>query len=336
MIQAHRITTESVDALRGLYERFCQKAVSEYRWAHEPIAFEALVQSLSRDLVRGYWVEDTAISEPVALMLYRLETHRAIEINLIYVEVDDLKTVTDRLIRRFIADNRETEGWDVVSYAMLGPQGVLVRTLPWYGFKPIGQAQFCLDLTDSISLQIFQQQAFEPLEAGYQLDGWQPHYAGAVAECIHEAFQNAVDSLWDPRFRTLIGARQVVGLMTAGMMGQFLPTCTSILLKDGQPVGFCFLLQDSLMEAHIPLIGIKPDQRRKKLGSQLLKDCIARTVQDMVSEKNNILRIKATTDTDNIRAIKMYRRLGFREEYNYPHVYLPREKLRAFQPGKWC
>ncbi len=336
MIQAHRITTDTVDALRGLYERFCQKAISEYRWAHEPIAFETLVQSLSRNLLYGYWVEDTATPEPIALMLYRQEEHRAIEINLIYVEVDDLKTVTDRLIRLFIADNRETECWDVVSYAMLGPQDALVRTLPWYGFKPIGQAQFCLDLTDSISLQIFQQQVFEPLETEYQLDCWQPQYAGAVAECIHEAFQNAVDSLWDPRFRTLSGARKVVGLMTTGLMGKFLPRCTSILLKNGEPVGFCFLLQDSLMEAHIPLIGIKPGERRKKLGSLLLKDCIVRTVQDMVAEQNSILKIKATTDTDNIRAIKMYRRLGFREEYNYPHLYLTREKLRAFQPGKWC
>lgn len=336
MIKAHRITPDNLSRLEGIYNRFREQAIPDYRWAHEPLPFEQLRLAMAEKVLFGYWVEDTANPEPIALMLYRQEEHRALEINILHSEIEDRKTVADRLMRAFIADNRETEGWDVVSYAMLGKQEGFIRTLPWYGFKPIGQAILNFDLTDTISIQILQQQHVELPGPEYSLDCWQPQYAGAVAETVHAAFSNAVDSLWDPRFKTLLGSRKVVGLITADTMGQFMPSCTSILLKNGQPVGFCFLIQDNLTEAHIPLIGLHPDEKGKKLGNALLKDCLIRTIQDMIAGKNSILKINTTTDTDNIKAIKMYRRMGFREEYNYPHVYLTREKLMAFQPGKWC
>lgn len=336
MIKAHRITPENFDGLAGIYGRFCEQAISEYRWAYEPLPFDQLRQAMAEKVIFGYWVEDTAAPEPIAFMLYRQEEHRALEINVIHSEIEDKKTVIDRLMRLFIADNRETEGWDVVSYAMLGKQEVFVRTITWYGFKPIGQAILLFDMADSISVQILQQQTVALPGPEYTLDCWQPQYAGTIAQIIHAAFSKAVDSLWDPRFKTELGARKVVGLITADMMGQFLPSCTSVLLKNGEPIGFCFLIQDALTQAHIPLIGVHPDEKGKKLGSALLKDCLTRTIQDMIAGKNSILRINSTTDTDNIRAIKMYRRMGFREEYNYPHVYLTREKLLTFQPGKWC
>ncbi|WP_373533317.1 GNAT family N-acetyltransferase [Vampirovibrio sp.] len=336
MIKAHRITRDNLEALRGIYGRFCEKAVPEYQWAREPVGFEDLGLAIAERVLFGYWVEDTAVTEPIALMLYRQEAHRALEINVIHVEIDDLKTVLDRLMRMFIEDNRERPGWEVVSYAMLGRQAALIRTITWYGFKPVGQAVLNMDLTDAISIQIFQQQQFALPGAEYTLDCWQPQYAGAVAECIHAAFEKATDGLWDPRFKSLTGTRQVVGLITADGMGQFLPACTSILLKNNQPVGFCFLIEDSLMQAHIPLIGLHPDEKRQNLGNALLKDCLSRTIAEMVAGHNSILKVNATTDTDNIRAIKMYRRMGFKEIDNYPHVYLTREKLLAFQPGKWC
>lgn len=336
MIKAHPINPENLEALRGIYGRFREQAVPEYQWAHEPLDFEDFKQTVLSGMLSGYWVEDSAQTEPIALMLYRVEAHRAIEINVIYFECEDRKTFLDRLMRLFIADNRETPGWDVVSFAMLGKQEQLIRTLTWYGFKPVGQAILAYDMTDTLSVQILHQQTMTHPGEAYALDCWQPHYADGVAHCVHAAFSNAMDSLWDPRFKTEAGAREVVELLTSGLMGTLMPACTSVLLKQGQPVGFCFLLKDAPMHAHIPLIGLHPDEKGKKLGNLLLKDCLIRTIQEMVAGHHSILKVNATTDTDNIRALKMYRRMGFREETNYPHVYLTREKLLAFQPGKWC
>lgn len=336
MLTAHRITKDHIGETRSIYERFSGKARSDYRWTHDPIPFEAFGQAIATGLLEGYRVDEDATGEAVALMLYRMEEHRAIEINVIHTETDALKSLLDCLMRTFIVDIRTREGWDVVSYAMPGQQEQLIRMLPWYGFKPVGQAVVGFDLLDAISIQILQQQTPKLPDASCRLDTWRPEYAGGVAECIFAAFSGASDARWDPRFRTLRGARRVVGLTTAGLMGAFLPACTMVVLRDEKPVGFCFLIQDGTISGNIPLIGVHPSEAGRGLGNVLLQACLMRCIEDVVSEKLDILRISATTDTDNIPAIKMYRRMGFREEYNYPHAYLTREKAQVFQPGKWC
>jgi ribosomal protein S18 acetylase RimI-like enzyme len=49
-----------------------------------------------------------------------------------------------------------------------------------------------------------------------------------------------------------------------------------------------------------------------------------------------IFEVNATMETDNIAALKMYRRMGFKEDYNYPHVYLTQEALQRVKIGQWC
>lgn len=326
-----------MDGLQAIYERFSARACGDYRWEHQPIPFNQLKSALLNRLVHGYVVEDTGLPEPVVgFMLYLQEEHRAIEINVIYSELDDHKTVLDRLMRLFIPDILAMEGWDVVSYAMLGAQEPFIRTITWYGFKPVGQAILKFDMLDPIAIQILKQQQLEPLDQGYRLDTWQPQYAGAVAESVFEAFQNAADAKWDPRFRSLLGAKKVVGMLTAGAMGGFIPACTSVMLKDELPVGFCFLLQAGPTTGNIPLVGVRPAEKKRGLGNHLLRFTLERVVEEMLEARIAMVDVTTTMDTDNIPAIKMYRRMGFREEYNYPHVYLTREKAASYVPGKWC
>jgi ribosomal protein S18 acetylase RimI-like enzyme len=90
------------------------------------------------------------------------------------------------------------------------------------------------------------------------------------------------------------------------------------------------------MSGNIPLVGVRPSEKGKNLGNILLQACLNHCIDGMLAERNSILKVSTTMDTDNIPAIKMYRRIGFREEYNYPHVYLTREKAMAYTPGKWC
>jgi ribosomal protein S18 acetylase RimI-like enzyme len=336
MIKAHRIQNENVDYLESIYGRFSEKATLEYRWAHSPVGFDQFKKAIAHKILQGYWVEDTASPDAVGMMLYRHEDHRAIEVNVIYSELEDKKTVVDRLMRLFVPDIRQEDGWDVVSYAMLGQQEHFIRTICWYGFKPVGQAILNFEFLDTLALQILKQQKLALPGPEYSIVPWRPEYVDGVAQSIFEAFSVATDALWDPRFRTLTGARKVVGLLTQGMMGKFLPSCSMVALKEGVPVGFCFLVQDDTTSGNIPLIGIRPAEAGKSLGNLLLQTAINQCIDDMLAGKNTILKISTTMDTDNIPAIKMYRRMGFREEYNYPHVYLTREKAQAFQPGKWC
>jgi ribosomal protein S18 acetylase RimI-like enzyme len=302
----------------------------------EPIDFEILVNALGKGGIFGAWVEDTTYEEPVAFMLYCLEEHKAIEVNVIYAECDDHKTICDRFMKQFLTDIRDLNGWEVVSYPMMGNQEAYLRTITWYGFKASGQAIVNFDFLDSIALQIFQQQQLPALPPGYRLDTWKPEYGGATAENVFAAFEHSADAKWDPRFRTLYGAKSVVALVTGGIMGTHLPNCTAVLLKNDKPVGFCFIIQPDKTTGNIPLIGVHPDEKKQGFGKHLLQFAISNCIQEMLAGHINILGVNATMNTDNISAIKMYRRMGFKEEYNYPHVYLTREKALAYKPGQWC
>lgn len=342
MIKASKLTIENIDRIAPLYEDFKSRAKEEFSWDNEPVEFNHLKQAFNQNIVEGYLVEDTAQTEPLAFMLMVEEAHRAIEINTIFVTQDDeVKNVIDRLMRQMIADLKTRNGFEVVSYAMLGRQEKLMRPMPWYGFKLVGQAIAKYNIMDPVTLQILKQQELTPLPQGFKLDTWQPHYAGGVSEAIYEAFSKATDSLWDPRFKSLLGAKKVVGMLTQDVMGTFLPKATSVLLKDDTPVGVCFLIQSSMTSGNIPLIGVNPQVKKdtpdvKHLGSHLLKACLENALQQILAGEMGMLDISATHDTDNINAIKMYRRMGFRETDNYPHAYLTKEKIDSIIIGKWC
>lgn len=335
MLKAHPLTAAHADRLRAIYSRFCDRAASDYHWDVPPIEFDRLIGALGKG-VYGCWLEDTTYEEPIALMLYCLEAHRAIEVNVIYSENDDHKTVLDKLMKQFMQDIRVLESWDVVSYAMMGRQEAFIRTITWYGFKPAGQAIVNFDFIDGIALQIFKQQQLTPLPPEYRLDTWKPEYGGTTAENVFEAFKNSADAKWDPRFRSIYGAKGVVAAITGGIMGKHHPSCTAVMLKNDTPIGFCFIIQADTATGNIPLIGVHPDEKKKGIGTHLLRAALANCMQRMVSGDITMLKVNATMNTDNISAIKMYRRLGFKEEYNYPHVYLTREKALAYKPGQWC
>jgi GNAT superfamily N-acetyltransferase len=341
MIQVHKLEARNTGRLQALYRRFSDRAAQDYGWTHAPIDFDTLTFALRQNIMSGYFLTlNDPASEPVGLMLYRLEEHRALEVNLIYLESQiPGKAALDVLMPRFVQDACKIDGWDVVSYALLGVQADFVLTLPWYGFLPVGQTIFKFDMLNVLSVQVFKKQAFPPLAPEYRILSWKdaggspPH---PLAACIYEAFHQTVDTLWDPRFRSVEGCRSVVDLLISGAMGSLLPEATQLAFEGNDLVGFCFFLKSDKTSVNVPLVGINPQAKGLGLGSRMLWQGINRLMASALDSRTDFFSVDATTDTDNFPAIKMYRRLGFNEEQNYPHVYLTREKAQRYAPGKWC
>ena len=334
MITVTPLTADNIDGIADLYATFRgEEAQTRYYWDHEPIEFDVLKKGFAHKMLSGYCVLDSNEAKPIAFMLYR-----ALEINLVYIprhREEQIKTITDRLMRRFLEDVKSIPGWDVISFAQLGPQADLIRTILRYGFEAVGQAIVKFNIMDPISLHILKTQNLTRPE-GYLLEYWKPEYAGDVAQCVYEAFSGATDAYWDPRFKTELGAKKVVGLLTAGQQGPLIPECTSVLFYNDKPAGFFFLVQATMTQGNVPLIGVGKEHRRKKLGHMRLRHTLDACVENILAGKVGMLEVSATHDTDNFAAIKMYRQLGFRDYYNYPHVYLPHEKMQQMVVGKWC
>ena len=102
--------------------------------------------------------------------------------------------------------------------------------------------------------------------------------------------------------------------------GTFLPDCTSVLLYKNEPVGICFANITAGRIANIPLIGMKKEHCGKGLGEAMLHTTLTKLISKHL---NHLSEVNASTETDNYPALKMYRRLGFKEDYYYPQAYRP-------------
>ncbi len=337
MLNTLAINNESFALLEPLYYAYCEIAKTNYGLEHEPVDFETLKKAFAQKVFRGFISVESTTGLGTAFMLYVEEEHRALEINVMYVpDSTTIKSTTDALMQALIAAEKENPAFDVVSFPMMGDHAELIRTLMWYGFKPVGQAIVSFNIMDAISLQIMKAQAQDPLPEGYELISWKPELAGDVSECVFRAFEQSTDAKWDPRFTTLMGAKKAVSTITNNIMGQHIQDCTAVLLFNGKPIGFCFIIQASMTHGNIPLIGVDPEHKKKGFGIYLLQYSLAKVVDSILAGKIGMLEVNATHDTDNIPAIKMYRRLGFRESAHYPHAYMTKEKMQSYVKGLWC
>ena len=79
------------------------------------------------------------------------------------------------------------------------------------------------------------------------------------------------------------------------------------------------ITNDSIV--NIPLVGILNDHQGKGLSTIMLKHSM-----DIILDKakhSQISEINTTTETNNLQALRLYKNLGFIEDYSYPQAYLP-------------
>jgi len=53
----------------------------------------------------------------------------------------------------------------------------------------------------------------------------------------------------------------------------------------------------------------------------MLKHSMDEILENRVMSK--VTEINTTTETDNLQALRLYKNLGFIEDYNYPQAYMP-------------
>jgi GNAT superfamily N-acetyltransferase len=65
------------------------------------------------------------------------------------------------------------------------------------------------------------------------------------------------------------------------------------------------------------------EHRGTGLSLLMLRRVVQQIIENMAKERRPLSEINVTTETDNFGALKMYRTVGFRENYAYTQAYLP-------------
>ena len=226
------------------------------------------------------------------------------------------------LIEKFLELTEQERQTKVVSYPMLGHQAVFTADISKYGFKFIGLAVLRFIMGNASSERILENLKYNEKSEEYKIVSYSDEYREDAIKVIHEAFRDTLDATYDTRYKTLEGTRDIINKVVDNIYGEFLPNASSVLLYDNKPCGFVFANITGGKIGNIPLVAISKNHRGKGFSEMMLSRTIKIIVDWTKLGKREFTEVNVTTETNNYKALKMYRKIGFREDYCYPQAYL--------------
>ena len=155
----------------------------------------------------------------------------------------------------------------------------------------------------------------------YYVDSWCDDYLKASYNLIHNNFNDTNDALFDPRFKSYEGAKDIVNKIVNSNYGQFLPQYTKVVLKNDKPIAVCFVNVTGNGLVNIPLVAVDKLFRSQKLGKIMVSKAVKEILEDTLNGVADYSEVNVTTDADNLSAVKMYEFCGFMEDYEYLQSY---------------
>lgn len=320
--EAQTLTRNLYKIFAGVYSDFRNVAFDEYKFELEPLSYEDFIDATEKGLMKCIVLLENKI--PTAFLVYTKVISEAIELNIIHCLGDeDLIVKRKILLEKFLEETQEERKEKIVCYPMLGSQSDFVGDISHYGFKFVGLAVLRFMMNNSTSESILNNLKLSEKEENYEITTWKDEYLEDAITIIQSAFEDSSDALFDPRFKSIEGTRDILEKITQSIYGEFLPEATSVLLFDGKPCGFCFVNLTGGTVANIPLVAITKEHQGKGLSKHLLKQSVQTIIDWAKAGEKPITEVNTCTETNNFQALKMYRHIGFREDYNYAQSYLP-------------
>lgn len=324
MYQVEFLQQDKYKLFKGLYTDFIAHAISDYHFELQPLTYDEFIDAVAKGLLHCAVLLENLI--PTAFLVYSTAISESVELNVIHCLGDeDLVNKRNKLMEFFMEQTKEARQNSVVCYPMLGSQGEYTPDITHFGFKLIGLIVLRFLMSDSLSSMILENMETPEMDSRYQLVQWNSKYLEGAVNVIHSTFQHTSDALFDTRFTTLDGARDIIDKVVNSIYGEFLPEATTVLLCDGEPVGFAFANVTGGKIANIPLVGVLEQHRGTGLSVLMLQRVMNTILKSMRAGKRQFSEVNVTTETDNFGALRMYRTVGFREDYSYSQAYLPAE-----------
>ena len=139
------------------------------------------------------------------------------------------------------------------------------------------------------------------------------------------------------KMNSLLASLGAVCLMTGAAMAADDAVVETMVETYAHPTMFGTVAQENVTAtgeyvtggkiANIPLVAIDKNHRGKGFSEHLLNRSIKTVVDWTKLGRKTFSEVNVTTETHNYKALKLYRRIGFREDFCYPQAYLiPKNK----------
>lgn len=322
---AKLLSEEDYKGFEPVYEDFRTRATTDYNFELEPLTFDDFIDSVKKELIKCVvLLEDTI---PTAFLVYTTMISEAVELNIIHsLNMENFLIRSKYLIEEFLKETQKERKDKVVCYPMLGAQKTLIGEIARFGFKFVGIAVLRFLMNGTNSREILKMTQLRNLPSCYSVIQWDEKYFDEAIHIVQEAFETSADALFDPRFQTLDGTYDILNKITKDIYAEFLPEASSILMCDNNPVGFCFMNLTGGQIVNIPIVAIKKEHQGRGFSKMMLKYSMDKIIDWVENSERPITEINTCTETNNFQALKMYRNLGFKEDYSYPQSYLPIKK----------
>ncbi len=316
------LSEENYKGFEPVYEDFRTRAVCDYNFELEPLEYDDFVDAVKKKLIECMILLEDGI--PTAFLVYTTLISEAVELNIIHaLNMENFLDRSKHLLQKFLEETEKIRENKIVCYPMLGAQKSLIGEIARFGFKFVGIAVLRFLMSGTNSIEILKMTQVKNRPTCYKVVPWNEKYFDDAVQIIQEAFETSADALFDPRFKTLEGTHDIISKITKDVYAEFLPEASSVLLCNNNPVGFCFMNLTGGQIVNIPIVGIKKEHQGRGLSKMMLKHSMDKVLEWVENAERPITEINTTTETNNFQALKMYRNLGFKEDYSYPQSYLP-------------
>ena len=304
----------------GVYNDFKKNATSDYNFELAPLEYEPFIKSVEDGLLNCLILFEDDI--PTGFLVYTTIISESLELNIIHcIGSENINAKRKLLLEKFIELNKHLMREKVVTYPMLGKQASFALEIADFGFKTVNTSVMVFNLNDITAINKTKEVYVPKLPHDYSITNWKTVYFKDAADVIHQAFKESSDALFDSRFTTVKGCKDIVEKITDNIYGQFLPSITKVLLYKKRPVGFCFANMTNDKIANVPIVAILKKHRNYGFGKILLKQLVDNLLTSAITGGWALKELNASCDSDNVAAVNMYNAIGFTEQYTYPQAY---------------
>lgn len=308
----------------GIYNDFRYRAASDYNFELEPLNYENFIKSIEGGLLKCLILFEDDI--PTSFLVYTTLISEALELNIIHcIGTDNANAKRKLLIEDFLKRNKQLTKEKIVTYPLLGKQSSFANDITTFGFKVVNTSVMAFKLADVNAINKLREMQTTKAPYEYTITNWKTTYFKEAATILNESFRKSSDALFDSRFQSVKGCRDILEKITNNIYGDFLPGITKVLIYKKHIVGFCMANLTNNKIANIPVVAILPEHRNKGLGKLLVKNMIENLLTSAISKGWELKELNVSCDSDSLPAVKMYTAIGFKEEYSYPQAYLPKQ-----------